>query len=609
MLKKKTFHTAAVLPAIAFGATISLTAEVAADGHSPIVVTATRTAQTADETIAPVTVITRQDIENSTSRSVPDLIRATAGVDLSTNGPYGKTSGVFLRGTATDHVLVLIDGVKLYSATLGTTQIELLPLEQIDRIEILRGPRASLYGAEALGGVIQIFTRDGGKDNVIDLGIGAGSDSTKEASVGFSGGSGDSRFSIRASGFDTDGVDVLDGAQLDEDGFDRASLQLSFDHDISNTANIGLNVLRSSGSNEYDNAFDTPDADNRTEYTQQVIALKGGFSFSDNWASSVQLSRSSDETEDFRNDIFSNMFETDRTALSWQNDHQIGDAALFTWGIDYSDDKVDSSTNYDEASRDNVGLYAQYQRDMGDHGIVVALRSDDNEQFGSFTTGNVDYRYALNKNLRLTAGLGRAFKAPSFNELYFPGFGNAALEVEESESFEIGLQGDHANGSFGVRLFKTEIDNLIGFDLATFLPANIDSASIKGLEASYSTSVAGWGVRAALTLLDPEDESTGKTLRRRAKTSLRVDANRNFGNWDLGGSLIYQGRRYEDSANTQPMDSYAIVNLQGKYRFNDNLSLTATAENLFDKEYETAIGYKEKGRSFYLRLKYNMPLK
>ncbi len=609
MLKNKIKPTERAVSVFAALVSAGVASVAVADDHSPIVVTATRTAQSADATIAPVTVITRQDIENSTARSVPDIIRATAGVDLSTNGPYGKTSGVFLRGTSTDHVLILIDGVKLYSATLGTTQIERLPLEQIDRIEILRGPRASLYGAEALGGVIQIFTRSGGKDKVVDLSIGGGSDSTKEASIGFSGGSGDSRFSIRASGFDTDGVDVLDGAQLDDDGFDRTSLLMSFDHDISSTANVGVDVLRTSGSTDYDNAFDTPDADNRSDYTQQIIALTGGFSLSDNWASTLKLSQSSDEAEDYRNDVFSSKFETDRTELSWQNDHQIGDAALFTWGVDYSDDEVDSSTEYDESSRDNLGLYAQYQREMGDHGLVVALRSDDNEQFGTFTTGNVDYRYAINSKLRLTAGLGRAFKAPSFNELYFPGFGNADLEVEESESFEIGLQGDLANGSFGVRLFKTEIDNLIGFDLVTFLPANIDEASIDGLEATYSTSFAGWGVRAALTLLDPEDKSTGKTLRRRSKTSLRIDANRNFGDWDLGGSIIYQGRRYEDSANTQPMDSYTVVNLQGKYRFNDNLSLTATAENLFDKEYETAIGYKEKGRSFYLRLKYEMPLK
>lgn len=611
---KKTTPLLFVVPMITASSLTVMTGNAIAQSSdttvlNPVIVTATRTARTADETIAPVTVITRHDIEATGAQNVPDVLRGTAGVDFSTNGAYGKNSGVFLRGTESDHVLILVDGVRMYSATLGTTAIQHLPLDQVERIEVLRGPRASLYGAEAIGGVIQIFTRRGNGPATVDAVVGFGSDSTKELGLGISGSSDGTRYNVRLSGADSEGIDVLVGAQTDDDPYDNTSISASVDHDISETASVGFSLLRSSGSTSFDNAFDTIDADNVADFTQQAASLHGRVDFTDAWTSSLRFSQGRDESDNFRSGTPSGTFNTKRNELAWQNDISVDDNHVLTLGLDYSDDEVSGTTTYDESSRDNLGIYAQWQGDYGNQSVIAAIRSDDNEQFGSFTTGNIDYSYAINDGLRITASAGRAYKAPTFNELYFPGFGNASLVAEESESFEVGIKGSLQSGSWGVRAFKTDIDNLITFDLATFLPGNIDLAEIRGIEADFSTVAGSWNLRGALTLLDPEDATTGKTLRRRAKETLRFDADRDVGKFSVGGSLIYQGKRFEDAANTMSLNSYVLANLRGSYRFNDTLSLEATVENLFDEEYSTAQDYREKGRSVFLRLRYRQSMK
>ncbi len=570
----------------------------------PVIVTATRTAQTADETLAPVTVITREDIERSPAQDLRELLVGTPGFDASSNGAYGKTTAFFMRGTNSDHVLTLVDGIKLYSATLGATAFQFIPLDQIERIEIVRGPRAALYGSEAIGGVIQIFTRKGGDKTTGDVGVGGGSDSSAELNAGFSGTKGDTRFSLRGGAFQTDGIDVTQGNQLDDDGYDNASVTASVQHEIFDDTGIDFNILRAQGNTEFDNPFDPLDIQNEEDFVQQAANARLKISPSDIWSLVLQLGQSRDELEDITDGGFNSEFNTKRDELSVQNDFEIGGAHLFTVGVDYSDDKVSGSVDFDEAARDNTGIFAQWQSDYGRHSVVLGLRNDDNEQFGSQSTGSFDYGIDLTDSLRFNFGFGTAFKAPSFNQLYFPDFGNPDLQPEESESVELGLSGVVNNSRWGVRIFDSSIEDLIVTNLSTFLPENVAEAEIKGLEAEYVTSISDWNVSTSLTLLDPEDKATGNELRRRAKRSIKVSANRSFGNWQTGFSILSQGKRFEDLANTIELDGYELVNAKVGYVFTPKVALTLDMENLFDEEYETADGFNEKGFTGMLRLRY-----
>ncbi len=588
----------------------------AADGiETPtIVVTATRTTQTADETLAAVTVITRRDIERSQARSVQDLLRGEPGISISNNGGPGKATSVFLRGTESDHVLVLIDGVKSGSATLGTTAFQDIPVDQIERIEIVRGPRSSLYGSEAVGGVIQILTRKGGGPVKPYLSLGGGSYRTYNASAGVSGGGKHGWFNVSASGITTEGFNACNGKpspggagcfayEPDKDGYRNAAGSARAGYRFANGAEVDVNALRAEGKNRFDGSFV-----NESKSTQQVLGARLRLAPLTAWHMTLAAGQSRDDSDNFKDGVFKSRFNTTRDSATLQNDVTLGQAHLLTLGLDYQNDKVNSTTAYAVTSRDNKGLFAQYQGMFGPQSVQLAVRSDDNEQFGERTTGGLAWGYDLGRDLRLTASCGTAFKAPTFNELYFPGYGNSSLRPEESRSYEVGLRGKDAWGGWSLNAYQTDVNDLIAYDASIVAPANIDEARIHGLEAVHSLRLSDWQLRSALTLLDPENRASGanygKMLPRRAEQALRLDLDRVLGRFRVGGSLLAEGRRYDDLANTREMDGYAILNLRGEYTLAKAWRLQARIENLFDKQYETASFYNQPGRSYFVTLRY-----
>lgn len=580
----------------------------------PIIVTATRTAQTADETLASVTVITREKIERQQASSVQDVLRGVPGLAIANTGGHGKATSVFLRGTESDHVLVLIDGVKVGSATLGTTAFQHIPVEQIERIEIVRGPRSSLYGSEAIGGVIQIFTRKGGGALRPFFSIGGGSHQTYSASAGVSGGGERGWFNVSASGIDTGGFNACDGRpppggagcftyEPDKDGYRNLSGSLRAGYRFDNGLEMDVRALRAEGKNEFDGR-----SVNESESVQQILGGTLRFSPADIWQITLTAGRSRDESDNFKDGAFRSRFDTERDTLSFQNDLSFAPDHLLTVGADYQDDRIDSTTAYAVTSRDNTGLFTQYQGRFGAHDVQLSLRRDDNEQFGNRNTGGAAWGYAPSESLRLTASHGTAFKAPTFNELYFPGFGNANLRPEESRSFELGLGGKAVWGRWSLNAYETRVDDLIAFDAATWAPANIDQARIRGLEAVLGTQLGGWDLNTNLTLLDPENRSVGandgNVLPRRARQSLRLDADRDFGRYRLGATLLAAGKRYDDLANTRALGGYATIDLRAEVALAKDWRVQARVENLFDKDYQTAAFYNQPGRGLYLTLRY-----
>ncbi|MBK5931316.1 TonB-dependent vitamin B12 receptor [Halochromatium salexigens] len=584
----------------------------------PIVVTATRTAQTADETLASVSVIDRAEIDRRQSKTMSDLLRGLPGVALSSNGGLGASSSLFLRGTNSGHTLVLIDGIKVGSATTGTAPWENIPVDQIERVEVVRGPRSSLYGSEAVGGVIQIFTRRERIEPLTPrLSLGAGSRNRVRASGGLSVGNADGWLDAslgfeQSAGFDAcRGEPFVGGCFVDEpddDGYTNQHGALSAGWRFSDRLSLEGDFMRSEGDVDFDgSAF----AGNRNKTVLQVARLRARAQPLQPWISTVEVGRSWDQSRVFFEDAFKDRFDTRRDHLGWQNDIQFGAGQQVTLGIDHRRDEITTKTAYEDDARDNTGYYGQYLGRFGNADLQLSLRQDEDSQFGGHGTGNAALGYGFANGLRLTASVGTAFKAPTFNELYYPGFGNPDLDPEQSRSAEVGISGAHRWGRWSANLYQTDIDDLIATTQVTptlYLPENVDRSRIRGLELWTSATLGGWIMDANLTLLDPRNESSGpdkgNLLPRRPQQTFQLDADRQFGRIGVGGTLFVSGRRFDEAANQTRLDGFSLVDLRADYAFSDALRLQARVENLFDEQYETAAYFNQPGRTLMFTLLY-----
>ncbi len=577
-----------------------------------IVITASRTVQTVEQTLASVTVIDRKDIENQQAHSVADLLRKVQGLSISNNGGPGKATSIFMRGTESDHLLVLIDGVKVGSATSGSTPFQDIPLDQIERIEIVRGPRSSLYGSEAIGGVIQIFTRKGGGQLRPLLSLGVGSYGTYRGYAALTGGGERGWFNVGISHTTTEGFNACSGQpgvagcrtlEPDEDGYQNISGNLRLGYRFKKGVEVDAHWLRSEGSSEYDGGYT-----NENETVQQVIGSSFRLSPMPFWDLALRIGRSQNESDNLKDDLFKSRFNTVRDTASMQNDFLFAEGHLLTLGVDYQQDQIESSTAYPVDSRDNWGVFGQYQALFGLHNLQVSLRRDDNEQFDHYTTGSLAWGYEMGMGLRVTAAYGTAFKAPTFNELYYPGYGNSELNPEQSTSIEVGLRSSGEWGQWSINAYQTEIDDLIAYDASLFKPANISSAHIRGLEGVLNLQLFGWAVNTNITLLEPKNRASGSNrnnlLPRRSEQSLHLDLSRGFGPFNLGASFIAEGQRYDDLANTRELDAYTTLDLRADYLFAKDWRLQSRIENLFDEDYETASYYNQPGRSLFITLHY-----
>jgi vitamin B12 transporter len=578
----------------AMAATLSLPA--IAEEQSPIIVTATRTAQTIDDSLASVTVITAEQIEQQQAHDLLSLLTSVSGIDMTNNGGMGKTTNVFMRGTASSHILMMVDGIKVGSATTGSVAFQHIPVSQIERIEIVRGPRASLYGSEAVGGVIQIFTKKGKKQKQkqASVELGSGSYGTKTLAAGISGKQGNTSYSINANHLSSDGFTVQNGSETDDDGYDNNSITLNASHQFSKTSSLDLNLLQAYGHTEFDGFY------NSNDFVQQTTGLQYSVAALVNWNIKLSASQSQDQSDNFSGTTFKTKYNTTRDMFSWQNDIDFSTNQLLTFGVDYQNDLVESTTNYNETSRKNTAGFIQHQWNGEENDLQVALRNDNNEAFGSHTTGNLAWGHNFENKLRLIASHGTAFKAPTFNDLYWPGAGNLNLKPEQSASTEVELRNKQSWGKWSVSAYHTTIDNLI----SGWPPTNVNKAEIKGIEVRIDTIIAGWNTQLELAALDPRDKESNKILQRRTQRTLKLNMDKTFGSWTNGFSIISQGHRYDDAANKNRVNGYSFLNLRTSYAISKTVSVKAKIENLFDVNYETVKGYNNPGQSVFVSVKY-----
>lgn len=578
-----------------------------------LVVTATRMAQTIDQSLVPVSVLTREDIDRSPATSLPELLSQLPGVDFSISGGYGKTSSLFMRGTSSGHTLVLIDGVKIGSSTLGLTPVEDVSLDQIERIEVVRGPRSSLYGSEAIGGVIQIFTKKPQEGMTGSARLGAGNHNTSEASASLGLGSEQGGMTVNLSRFKTDGIDSRLAYDADQDGYENNNASINVNKEIGDSTKIEFFAFRTEAKNEYDDYLQ-PNND-YSKKLQQTLAVNFSSALSETWDISGGINQHRDESEAF--DSNPGQFRTKRHSADIKSDHYLSDTQVLTLGVDYLEDQVfKDGTNYDRTERTNKAAYGQWQGQLGRWSLLAGARHDDNESYGGKNTGNLNLGYQLSKSRRILVSYGTAFKAPTFNDLYFSSgyaVGNIDLKPEESRSFELGYEFRKEQLSYGARVFRTDIDNLIEWNWWDFYPMkpfNVRSAEIKGLELEGGFVHDQWRGNVSATFLDPRDKDENKVLVKRARRTLQLDLSRRSESLVLSASLLAQGDRYTDADNTAKLPGYAIVNLKTRYELAKNWALEAKVNNVFDKKYSTNVDFASNqypglDRTYLLSLSYN----
>ncbi|RNF82229.1 TonB-dependent vitamin B12 receptor [Montanilutibacter psychrotolerans] len=580
-----------------------------------VVVTATRTSISANDALAPVEVIDRVEIERSQARSLPDLLRGRAGISQTNQGGAGKLTTMFMRGTESDHVLVLIDGVRVGSPTSGLAAFQDLPIEMIDRVEIVRGPRSSLYGADAIGGVIQVFTRRDQQGYAPRVTVGGGSNGLHEYNVGFGGRGKRGWFGADYAFRRTEGIDACRGIgfptysgcgtatpEKDLDGYINNSLSLRGGIDLNEQLTLEAHALRAEGENDFDGDFT-----DRSEVVQQVIGGSARWRPNDRVDVRLSAGRNVDASDSFIGDVFTGYFDTDRDSATLQGDFTLARDQVLTVGLDWLRDRVESDTAYVETGRSNRAAFVQYQGTFGAHSLQASVRRDDNDQFGGHNTGSAAWGIAFGDGWRVTASYGTAFKAPTFIELYYPfGFGNPDLSPEKSRSAELGLAWQKANHGVALNVFETRVEDLIGTDIA-FRAININEARVRGAELTANASFGVWDASASASFADPENRSTpyeGKQLPRRARTSARIDVDRAFGSVRLGVTAAGEGARYDDFANTRRVGGHALLDLRGEIALSSAWTLQARLANVFDRDYETVEYYRQPGREWFLTMRY-----
>lgn len=580
-----------------------------------MLITSARQAEPRAQATAANTLFTRADIERLQARSVPELLRRVPGVQISSAGGLPSLS---LRGTGTAQTLVLLDGQRIASATSGFARLDYLAIDNIERVEIIRGPRSSLYGADAIGGVIQIFTRSGKPGLHPEVRLATGSDQNFQRSLNLSAGTQQTRVHLGASLDERNGFDMTRdnrGADSDDDGQRSKALHLKLDHQLNADWTAGLSLNDQRGDNEYDDAYEFAPGIPQDEFRLSSYSGYLDGQLSESWNSRLELGRSFDRNKVVgAGSVWNNgVLETTRHSAAWLNRLQLSQDHQLSLGSDWYEDRLDATTAYQEDSRDNLAFFAQHSYQGRGFGTELGLRHDDNEQFGIHNSWNAAFSLPVGQSQRWILSYGEGFRAPSFSDLYYPGAGNPDLSPETSKTYELQWRADFDGTQLEASVYRTDAENMIAWDSAANRPENISQARINGFEASLARELLGWQANLGLSIIDPRDRESGRVLPRRAKRTLSFDLDRTFDTLSVGASWHASSARYDDAANTRELSGYGVFDLRAGWQSHPELRWEAKVSNLFDHDYALATygrptgpswsdpienyGYREAGRT------------
>ncbi len=579
-----------------------------------ITVTANRMPTRTEALVSDVTIINRDAIESNTGRTLSEVLSRQAGLQMNANGGLGSYSGVFVRGTEARHVLLLVDGVRYGSATTGQANWDNLPLEMIERIEVLKGPASALYGSEAVGGVVQIFLKKSASASASKThslaphaALTISNKGLTQIGVDLAGNEGALSYALGAQkindkGFSSTNPDAEWGNyNADRDGFNQSALNASLGYKINNDWRLDGGVLYAKGLTHYD---DGPVGDTRTQTVTQTLRASVEGNLLPNWKTQLRLSQSKDQQNGIEGAYLPSKFNTTQTQFGWQND-VVTPFGMGMVGVENLVQAVNSSTTYDVEQRSVQSIFAGLNGESGIHTWQVNVRSDANSQFGHANTGFAGYGLKINRDWRLHTSVGNSFVAPSFNQLYYPNYGTATLQPEKGRNMELGV----SYAANGQNIKAVYFDNKIkGFIVDGTKSSNIPRANISGWTLSYEghlPSLPKLQINASADLLNPTNELTGKQLSRRAKIQTKLGVSYPVAGVVVAGDVLHVGKRFDDTQNTTPLASYTTFDLSASYDFANSIQLQAKLNNATNVKYETAKGYNQAPRTFLLTVRYS----
>ncbi|NND38372.1 MAG: TonB-dependent receptor [Pseudomonadales bacterium] len=589
-------QTALALP----GSLFFCCAVFASPKYQEVLVTATLTPVSYLESLAADSVFDEHEISALQAKDLPDVLRQVIGLDFVDNGGRGSLSALRVRGTESDHVLYLVDGVRIADASSGSTALQSIPLAHIERIEIVRGPRSALYGADALGGVIQVFTKQG-QSGVATPGLRAsyGSHDSRKGEANIRGGKNNFFYRAAAGYEESNGIDRTVGgvgADLDRDGYREKNYALNGGYrfgDAAKPATLSAGWIGSNARSEFDSGSGS--AQDFSNVRVGVGNLRYQHSLGDALALDLLLGHSVDDQRS-RGANDSN-FKTRRNSAKLQLNSALAEGQEIAGGVDYYIDKVDSSANFVEDRRENYALFLQYLADYGAMNVQLAARHDDNHAFGEETTSNVALGVKLGDKLVASLSYGTSFKAPTFNELYFPftdfGFGftfegNPDLEPESAETVELLLKHDGSALSGYASVHYTEIDDLITTTATS--TANIDKARIHGADMGVQFGLHAVDVRFGVSYIHAEDTNTGERLLRRPRVSALLDVSGAIADVEWGLGWNADGNRVDTGGE---LAGYNLLDARLVWHASNEIRLGTIVRNVFGNNYTLVKGFQE----------------
>jgi vitamin B12 transporter len=574
-----------------------------------VVVTASRTEQRLRDAIPHTTVLTRKDIRDSQALDLGTLLRREAGFEFSQSGGLGGNASLFTRGGRGAHTLVIVDGMRIEDAGFGTTAIQHIMLDDVERIEVVRGNVSSLYGSGAIGGVVQIFTRRGSGTPGMSADFTYGSWDTSKLRAGYSGAYGETRFSVSAQRLHTAGYSAIDTriaptANPDDDGYRNDSISASVSHRVSARHEVGASLYRVRSKVDYD-LTGAPTVIHQADQDLGMAQVFWEARWLEMWKSRFSLGEGTDYRTDFRGGAFSSNSNSRSRQFTWDNELRVAPEHRVTLGLEKLEQNLQNSTVGNRARDADIARIGYLAR-LGAHSVQANARTEKYSDFGRADTYLLGYGFDLTDAWRLTASTSTAFRAPTFQDLF--GFGgNPALRPERARAKEMGIQ--WAEGAHRVRgvAFDNKYQDAITFDNATSTIRNTRKQDVQGYELSYTGRIAEFDVRASGTVQDAvEQEPGGIELAavRRAQKFGSLAAFRSFGPWRLGGELLMSGQRPDTNIvspfNRLQNDAFTVVNLLARYDVDKHLYVAARLENALDEKYQIVYGFNTARRGLFV---------